>query len=112
MKRLILVWIIVLAIVAVALAQFPENPGGRRRDPRTGEEESPRLPDGRSQRDAIAKADYEDNLKDAAELRKLAEGLQQALEKDGQHVVSINSIHDTERIEKLAKNIRNRLKRL
>lgn len=74
-------------------------------------EPDPRLPNGKSQRDAIVKADYKKNLEDAAELAKLAEEVKADFEKDDAHIVSIKTLKKTEDIEKLAKNIRSRLKR-
>ncbi|MGH9664665.1 MAG: hypothetical protein ACRD9L_09605 [Bryobacteraceae bacterium] len=69
-----------------------------------------RLPNGKSQKDALAKANYEKSLADAGELVKLAEDLKAELEKNAEYVVSVNSIKKTEEIEKLAKRIRSRLK--
>ena len=73
--------------------------------------EEPRLPNGKSQRDAILKAEHEKSLKDAAELLTLAEELKAELEKNDRHVVSVSSLRTTEEIERLARRIRNRLKR-
>jgi hypothetical protein len=70
-----------------------------------------RLPDGRSQRDAILKAEYEQTLKDVTQLIELAEQLKQELEKNEHHVLSIASLKKTDEIEKLAKRIRSRLRR-
>lgn len=70
-----------------------------------------RLPDGRSQAEAILKADHEKSLNDAAELLKLAEKLKTELEKNDRHVLSVSSVRTAEKIEKLAKRIKNRLKR-
>jgi predicted RND superfamily exporter protein len=75
------------------------------------EPEMRRLPDGRSQAEAIVKEDHERSLKDAAELVKLAEELKEELEKNDRHVISVGSIKKTEEIEKLAKRIRSRMKR-
>ena len=71
----------------------------------------PVLPNGRSQRNAIAKADYKKNLEDAAALVRAAEDLKADLEKEEAFVVSLKAVKKTEEIEKLAKNIRGRLKR-
>ncbi|MCC6390988.1 MAG: hypothetical protein IT167_10315 [Bryobacterales bacterium] len=75
------------------------------------EEQPPRLPDGRSQTEAILKADHEKMLKDAAELLRLAEDLKMELETNDRHVVSVGMLKKTEEIEKLAKRIRSRLTR-
>ncbi len=74
-------------------------------------EREPRLPDGRSQREAILKVEYEKTLKDAGQLVELAEDLKAELEKNERHVLSLSSIKKAEEIEKLAGRIRKRLKR-
>jgi len=70
-----------------------------------------KLPNGKLQRDEIAKADYKKNVEDAAELLKLAGELKADLDKDTAYVVSVKDMKRTEDIEKLARNIRGRLKR-
>ena len=75
------------------------------------DKDSDRLPDGKSQKEAILKADYKKNLDDAAELAKLAEDLKSDLEKNTRYVVSLQTLKKTDDIEKLAKSIRGRLKR-
>lgn len=70
-----------------------------------------RLPNGKSQREEILKADHEKDLKDAATLIELAGQLKQELEKNDRHVLSVSSLRKTEEIEKLAKRIRQRLRR-
>jgi hypothetical protein len=91
-----------VAVAVCVLAQAP-RPGAP--------DDMPRLPNGKSQMEAIVKAEHEDSLKDAAELVKLAEDLKAELEKNDRHVVSVKSVRQTEDIEKLAKRIRSRLKR-
>ena len=68
-----------------------------------------RLPNGKSQRDAIAKAAYEKSLQDAADLVRLSEDLRTDIEKNKAFVVSVPAIKKTEEIEKLAKRIRSRM---
>lgn len=87
-------------VAALAGAQMrPEQEGPRR------------LPDGRSQDEAILKADWEKSIADAAELVRLAEQLKNELEKNEHHVLSVSSIRTAERIEELARRIRRRLRR-
>jgi hypothetical protein len=74
-------------------------------------EETPRLPNGKSQQEAILKAEYEKALQEAGELLDLAENLKIELEKNQRHVLSVASLRKTEEIEKLAKRIRSRLRR-
>jgi hypothetical protein len=69
-----------------------------------------KLPNGKSQRDAILKAEHEQNLKDAAQLVDLAQQLQQDLEKNDTFVFSISTLKKTDDIEKLVKKIRSRLR--
>jgi hypothetical protein len=69
------------------------------------------LPNGKTQQEEILKADHERDLKDAAQLIELAEGLKEELEKNDRHVLSLTSLKKTEEIEKLAKRIRSRLRR-
>jgi len=70
-----------------------------------------KLPNGKSQKEEILKADFKKTLQDAADLVKLTQELQDELAKDDRHVLSISTLKKTEDIEKLAKRIRTRLKR-
>jgi hypothetical protein len=72
--------------------------------------EDVKLPNGKSQKDAIAKEDHNLALKDVNELITVAEQLRDELQKSGEHVVSLTSVKKTEEIERLAKKIRGRLK--
>jgi len=97
---------ILLALLALALsldAQRPRRPG----DP----DEPPRLPNGKSQQDAILKADHEKDIEDSRELARLATELNDEIEKGSAHVLSVATLKKTDDIEKLAKKIRGRMKR-
>src|SRR5579863_10161884 len=72
--------------------------------------EDTKLPNGKSQKDLIAKEDHEQALKDVKELISIAEQLRNDLERSGEHVVSVSSVKKTEDIERLARKIRGRLK--
>ncbi len=72
--------------------------------------EDGKLPNGKSQKDAIAKQNHEEALKDAGDLVAAAEELQDQLKKAGSYVVPVESVRKTEEIEKLARRIRGRLK--
>jgi hypothetical protein len=77
-----------------------------------GKEETDRkLPNGKSQNEAILKAEYEKSLKDAAQLVELSQALKDELEANDSHVLSLSSLKKAEEIEKLAKRIHGRLKR-
>jgi hypothetical protein len=68
------------------------------------------LPNGKSQRAEILKAERLQNIKDASEIAEMAKDLQQELEKNESYVLSMTSIKKTDEIEKLAKRIRGRLR--
>ena len=70
-----------------------------------------RLPNGKLQQEEILKADYAKSRQDAATLVEVAQSLQQELDKNDCHVLSVSSIRKTEEIEKLAKRIRARMRR-
>ncbi len=70
-----------------------------------------RLPNGRKQSDELLKVEHAKNIEDAASLVKLSEDLKMELEKNDRWVLSLDAIKKTEEIEKLAKRVRNRLKR-
>jgi hypothetical protein len=104
MKKLLLLPLMTMGLL------FSQYEVGRREPP----SDSPRdvkLPNGKSQREEILKADHEKTLQDAAQLVKLSEELQDELIKEDRHVLSIATLKKTEDIEKLAKRIRTRLKK-
>jgi len=72
--------------------------------------EEPRLPDGKSQRNAMAKQEHDQALKDADHLVTVAQDLRDELQRAGTFVVPLTSVKKTEEIEKLAKRIRSHLK--
>ena len=71
-----------------------------------------RLPNGKSRTMAIVKADHEKSQEDVREILELAEELKNDLDTNDEFVVDIRSLRRAERIEKLAKDIKNRMKRL
>jgi hypothetical protein len=103
-----------LAVLAVPLAssrnseQEPDN--DRRLPIPPNPNTDTRLPNGKSQKDAIAKQSHEQALKEADELVSLAQKLKDELKSAGEYVVPVASVQKTEQIEKLAKRIRSRLK--
>ena len=108
MKRWLLCLCFTLFATSFALSwQLP--PGAREQKP--GESPDIKLPDGKSQRDAIVKDEFKRNLKDVEKLATLANELKEAMEASDAHIVSLKIIKQTEEIEKLAKTIRGRLKR-
>jgi hypothetical protein len=71
-----------------------------------------RLPNGKKQRDAILKADYDQNVKDAQELVTRARNFQQELEKSDQFVLSLGLLKELDNIEKITRRIRGRMRRI
>jgi Tfp pilus assembly protein PilO len=90
--------LLVLLIAAGWMLLWPQEPDQR-------------LPSGKSQKEEILKADHQKSLRDAAEIVKLAEELKAELEKNDYHVLSVSALKKTETIEKLARNIKGRLRR-
>ena len=106
MKKLLL-----LPLAAIGLLFSQIEPRGRDRNTFPDTNQDVKLPNGKSQRDEILKADHEKTVQDAAQLVKLAEELQDDLIKEDRHVLSLAMLKKTEDIEKLAKKIRTRLKK-
>jgi hypothetical protein len=107
MRRLT-TWLQILALVACVAVLASQVLGfAQDRD----KEKDVLLPNGKSQKEEILKADHKLNLDDARRLVEVAQGLKAELEKRGQQVLSLNAIRNTEEIEKLAKRIRGRLRR-
>lgn len=77
----------------------------------TKEDPDIKLPNGRSQKDEIIRVDYEHNLKDAGELARLSEEIKDDLEKGDRYLVSTKTLKKLEDVEKLSKDIRQRLRR-
>jgi hypothetical protein len=73
--------------------------------------EDVRLPNGKLQRDAILKADYDANVKDARELIDLSKSFELDLEKSDAFVLSLGLLKKLDDIEKLTKRIRGRMRR-
>jgi hypothetical protein len=113
MKRCLRCGALVCLAACLAGSAFQPQGGGRggRRGGGSNEEEEVTLPNGKSQRDEILKVEYQQNLKDAADLADLAQQLKLDLEKNDRYVVSMATIKKTDDIEKLAKRIRGRLRR-
>jgi cell division septation protein DedD len=68
------------------------------------------LPNGKSQRAEILKAEREQNIKDAAQLVDLSKELQQEIEKNESYVLSLGTLKKTDEIEKVVKRIRGHLR--
>jgi hypothetical protein len=87
------------------------SPAAREQDQLYGQfQEDPKLPNGKSQRDEVLKAEREDNIRDAAKLVDMSTALKADLEKNDRFVLSFDTIKKTDDIEKLVKKIRDRLR--
>lgn len=75
------------------------------------DEKPVRLPSGKLQQDEILKAEHKKSLDDMNRLIELAEELRQELRENEHLVLSIPSLKKAEEIEKLAKKVRNRIRR-
>ena len=107
MRRLT-IWLQILALAAcVAVLASQVLVFAQERD----REEEVLLPNGKSQREEILKAEHKLNLEDSRRLVEVAQGLKTEFEKRDALVLSVTAIRNTEEIEKLAKRIRGRLRR-
>jgi hypothetical protein len=97
---------LVLAAVCLAQTEHPYPPPFEKDAP-----DDIKLPNGKSQRDEILKAEHQQNLRDAAQLVDLSQQLKQDLEKNDRYVLSLDDLKKTDDIEKLAKKIRTRMRR-
>ena len=100
---------LLLSLAAVSSLALSQEKGPPVLNPSTLEQD-PKLPNGKSQRDEILKAEHEENIKDAARLVEMAESLKIDLEKNDRFVLSLATIKKTDDIEKLVKKIRARLR--
>lgn len=76
-----------------------------------GDEPQQRMPDGHTQTEAILKADYEQNVKDARELTQLAKSIELDFDRNDQNVLSLTLLKKLDDVEKITKRIRGRVKR-
>ena len=111
-RRGVVALVLLAGASVYALQQQGGGSGGRGGGRRGGaaDEEDVILPNGKSQKEEILKAEHQQNLKDAAELADLAEQLKIDLEKNDRYILSMATLKKTDDIEKLAKRIRARLR--
>ena len=105
MRRITLALAICLGLSS-GLAQQPDLPRLSDSPPET------KLPNGKSQRQEILKAEHKKSVSDAETMARLAAEVQDELQKGAPDVISLKTIKKLEDIEKLAKNIHGRLKRI
>ena len=107
-RRAVLFWV---GASALAAAQDQsQQPAPTPQLPPLNPNEDQRLPNGKSQKNEIAKEEHKQALKDTDELIAVAQQLKEELQKAGDYVVPMSSVKKTEEIEKLARKIRGRLK--
>ncbi|HZS53303.1 MAG TPA: hypothetical protein VFA65_02790 [Bryobacteraceae bacterium] len=102
--------ILSLLASAVLAAQAPDQQTDRPPTIPPNPNDDVKLPNGKSQKDALAKEEHKQALKDANDLIAVAQQLRDELQKSGEHVISVSSVKKTEEIERLARRIRGRLK--
>jgi hypothetical protein len=73
------------------------------------DKDDPRLPNGKSQKDAIAQSEHEKALKDSEALISVANQLKDDIQKAGNFVVPVSALKKTQEIEKLARSVRGHL---
>lgn len=95
-----------LAAPVVAAQSYP--PELIQRDDRNRDR---RLPDGRSQNEAIIKEDHKRNLEDLKKMRDLIADVEKAIDKTGGQVVSLDNLKRLEELEKTSKRVRDRMRR-
>lgn len=94
----------VLLFVLLICQQVPDLPARHDR-------EDLKLPNGKTQREEIVKADHQKNLEDAQKLVNLGDELKKSLEKNTQYVVAVDDLKKLDEIEKVTRRIRARLRR-
>jgi len=70
-----------------------------------------RLPNGMSRAAAVLKDDLKKSREDVAEIITLAHDLEREIEENQEFVVDVRSLRKAEKIEDLARRIKNRLRR-
>jgi len=98
---------LLLALHPEAWPQVPQDPTLQLPD--IHDDEDHKLPNGKSQKDAVAKSEHDKALKEANDLLVLAQQLRDEIQKAGDHVVPMSSVKKTEEIEKMARRIRSHL---
>lgn len=90
-------------------AQWTQYPAPKIKKPE--EDEGPRLPSGKLQRDAILEHEHKKNLEDLREIQKISAELIEELEASSGYVFSIQNLKKMEQMEKLSKQVKNRFKK-
>lgn len=70
-----------------------------------------RLPDGRSQTEAMLKEDHKRNMADLQKMKDLIVEVEKELEKNDRHVLSMDNLRKLEELEKTSRRVRERMRR-
>lgn len=70
-----------------------------------------RLPDGRSQTEAMLKEDHKRNMADLQKMKDLIREVEEELEKNDRHVLSMGNLRKLEELEKMSRRVRERMRR-
>ncbi len=70
-----------------------------------------RLPDGRSQTEAMLKEDHKRNMADLQKMKDLIGEVEKDLEKNDRHVLSMDNLKKLEELEKMSRRVRERMRR-
>ena len=111
MKKCVWRYALILAVAAACLGQGRQGRGDGGDGQPPAQADDMKLPNGKSQKDEILKAEHAQNLKDAEELVQLSEELRDSLARNDRYVLSLADLKKTEDIERLVKKIRGRLRR-
>ena len=98
-------------VLALALLGGLQSAAAQLPFPREREGPEDRLPNGKSRKLAILKADHEKSLEDVREIIKIAQDLERELTEKTEHVLSLEAIEKAVEIEGLSKRLQKRLKR-
>ncbi len=70
-----------------------------------------RLPNGRSQTEAMLKEDHKRNIADLQKMKDLIGEVEMELEKNDRHVLSMDNLRKLEELEKMSRRVRERMRR-
>jgi|SRR5215469_6157409 hypothetical protein len=79
---------------------------------RDNADSDPKLPNGKSQKQAIIQAEHKQSIADAQKMADLSAEVQMELQKGDANIVSLKMLKQLEEIERLAKRIHGRLNKI
>lgn len=97
-----------LALYAFVIHAQQQPPGTL---PQPRDQEELKLPNGKSQKDEMLKADHAKNIEDAQKLVQLSGEIKSTFEKNDRFVLSLEDLKRLDEIEKITKRLRSRLRR-